>query len=525
MKDNKICNTALYCRLSLDDGSVGESGSIQTQKIILEEYAKMHGFKIYDVYVDDGYSGLNFNRPGFQRMIQDIQGGKVNLVITKDLSRLGRNYIETGYYTEHYFKDVGVRYIAINDGIDTINDNNDIAPFKNILNDMYSKDLSRKVKAAKRSRNQKGLYTAAQVPYGYKKDSLDNNHLIVDEEIRPIIKLIYRLALEGHGCPKIASILTEKGIYTPGYYKRIKGDIRFARFKNKGWTYVTVRKILGDVVYLGHIESNKYEVINYKTKKCVPVPKERHLIVKNTHEAIISQSDFDAVQSMIASRTHPWVHNHENLFKGIIYCAHCGNRMALVYQKRKYGTVSHTYKCTTYMRNKDYCPRPNTLLHRQIKSIVEQELRDLTKNINREEFLTKLLERKKKESSNVDIESKISKLEIRKDKLYQLTKKVYDDALNEIIDSETSSKMIKEYQEEQKKITSEIETLKNLKQEEESTIENYKLLKEKVNEFLEFKELNSLIVHSLISRIEVGYRDNPRTIKIYYKFIDDSISN
>ena len=211
MKDNKIYNTALYCRLSLDDGSVGESGSIQTQKIILEEYAKTHGFKIYDVYVDDGYSGLNFNRPGFQRVIQDIQGGKINLVITKDLSRLGRNYIETGYYTELYFKDVGVRYIAINDGIDTINDNNDIAPFKNILNDMYSKDLSRKVKAAKRSRNQKGLYTAAQVPYGYKKDPLDNNHLIVDEEIRPIIKLIYRLALEGHGCPKIASVLTEKG--------------------------------------------------------------------------------------------------------------------------------------------------------------------------------------------------------------------------------------------------------------------------------------------------------------------------
>jgi len=493
LKENKIYNTTLYCRLSLDDGNVGDSGSIQTQKIILEEYAKSHGFKIYEIYVDDGYSGLNFNRPGFQKMLQDIENGKINLVITKDLSRLGRDYIMTGYYTENYFKDNRVRYIAINDGIDTINDNNDIAPFKNILNDMYAKDLSRKVKAAKRSRNQRGLYTAAQVPYGYKKDSLDNNHLIVDEEVRPVIKLIYKLALQGYGCPKIARILTEKGIYTPGYYKRIKGDVRFASFKNKGWTYVTIRKILGDVVYLGHIESNKYEVINYKTKKCVPVPKERHLIVKNTHEAIISQDDFDSVQSMIASRTHPWLHDHENLFKGIIHCAYCGNRMALVHQKRPYGNVSHTYKCTTYMRNKEQCPRPNTLLHRQIKEI--------------------------------DIETKISKLEIRKDKLYQLTKKIYNDALNEIIDSDTSSKMIKEYQEEQKKIVSEIETLKNLQKEEDSTIENYKLLKEKVNEFLEFKELNSLIVHSLISRIEVGYRDNPRTIKIYYKFINDSISN
>ena len=228
---------------------------------------------------------------------------------------------------------------------------------------------------------------------------------------------------------------------------------------------------------------------------------------------------------MIQARTHPWVHTHENLFKGIIHCAHCGNRMALVHQKRPYGTVSHTYKCTTYMRNKDYCPRPNTLLHRQIKEIVEQDIRELMSKINKEEFFNELLKRRKQNKKEIDIESKISKLEIRKDKLYQLTKKVYDDAINEIIDSDTSSKMIKEYQEEQKKIVNEIETLKNLQKEEESAIENYKLLKEKVNEFLEFKEIDSLMIHSLISRIEVGYRDNPRTIKIYYKFIDDSISN
>ena len=177
MKENKIYNPALYCRLSLDDGNVGDSGSIQTQKIILEEYAKSHGFKIYEIYVDDGYSGLNFNRPGFQRMLQDIESGKVNVVITKDLSRLGRDYIMTGYYTENYFKDNAVRYIAIND-------NNDIAPFKNILNDMYAKDLSRKVKSAKRQRALNGLFISAQVPYEYMKELTNKNNLVVNVKCR-----------------------------------------------------------------------------------------------------------------------------------------------------------------------------------------------------------------------------------------------------------------------------------------------------------------------------------------------------
>ena len=172
---NKI--TALLCKLSRDDGNVGDSGSIQTQKIILEEYAKSHGFKIYQIYVDDGYSGLNFNRPGFQRMLQDIESGKVNVVITKDLSRLGRDYIMTGYYTENYFKDNAVRYIAIND-------NNDIAPFKNILNDMYAKDLSRKVKSAKRQRALNGLFISAQVPYEYMKELTNKNNLVVNVKCR-----------------------------------------------------------------------------------------------------------------------------------------------------------------------------------------------------------------------------------------------------------------------------------------------------------------------------------------------------
>ena len=188
-----VCDyrVGLYCRLSVDDGSVGESGSIQTQKMILEKYCSDNKFKIVDVYIDDGFSGLNFNRPSFQKMLHDIDDKKINLVITKDLSRLGRDYIQTGYYTEVYFASKGVRYIAVNDNIDTLYDNNDIAPFKNILNDMYAKDLSRKVKAAKKQRAMNGLFISAQTPYGYKKDPNDKNHLVIDEEASIIVKKEY----------------------------------------------------------------------------------------------------------------------------------------------------------------------------------------------------------------------------------------------------------------------------------------------------------------------------------------------
>ncbi len=193
MKQKELHKTAIYCRLSLDDGSVGDSSSIQTQKMLLEKYSKDNGYEIYDYYIDDGYSGLNYNRPNFQRMLQDIENGKIDLVITKDLSRLGRDYIMTGYYTEIYFNEKGVRYIAVNDNIDTINDNNDIAPFKNILNDMYAKDISRKVKSAKRQRALNGLFISAQTPFGYIKNPNNKNHLIVDEEAKEIVVKIYKL--------------------------------------------------------------------------------------------------------------------------------------------------------------------------------------------------------------------------------------------------------------------------------------------------------------------------------------------
>ena len=272
--------------------------------MMLEEYTLEHGFTIYDYYIDDGYSGLSFERPAFKKMMQDINDGKVNLVITKDLSRLGRNHIQTSYFIEIFFPDNNIRYIAVNDNVDTLYDNNDIAPFKNILNDMYAKDTSRKVKTAKRLLMQKGLYMAAQPPYGYKKDPNDKNHLVIDEEAAKVVRLIFDLALTNVGVVKITRELNKRGIMSPSIYKANNGDSRFTKltstrrqmFKNyniESWNTNTVGSILRDVVYVGDMENHKYEVKNYKTKKCTKVPKEEH---------IIARSDFEHVQELIKHR-------------------------------------------------------------------------------------------------------------------------------------------------------------------------------------------------------------------------------
>ena len=386
LESNCTYKAGLYCRLSSDDGLTQDSSSILKHKMMLEKYCKENDLVVSDVYMDDGYSGLNYNRPSFNRLINDIESKKVNLVITKDLSRLGIDYIQTGYYTEVYFVSKGVRYIAINDNIDTLKDNNDIAPFKNILNDMYVKDLSRKVKSAKRERAYKGYFIAAQAPFGYKKDPDNNNKLIIDEEAAEIVREIFRLTLLGKGKIYIAKEFTKRKIITPAAYKLRNGDKRFERFKElKGkyfeykWNYTTIQNILKNIVYVGDMENGKYEVQNYKTKKRVRVPQEKHIIVRNTHEPIIDREDFELVQKLITSRHSEPVHNHENLFKGLIVCSQCGKRMILAVKKRSEEKKEIIYKCMHHYKDKDECPKHNQIHYDKLYNIIENKLKLLYK--------------------------------------------------------------------------------------------------------------------------------------------------
>ena len=289
----KIYKVGMYTRLSKEDGNEGESASIDTQRAIIKDFIQKKGWQLTKEYVDDGYSGTNFNRPDFLRMKRDIENKVINCVITKDLSRLGRNYIDCGYYMEMYFPQHDIRYIAINDGVDTLNNTGmDITPFKNILNEMYAQDISKKIKSAINIRFKEGNFKGAYAPYGYLKDPNNRNHLIVNEELRPIIRKIFDLALEGNGVRKIQRYLMDNKVFKPAYYQFLQGNKGFEKQAKTGmynWTENSVRQILRSATYCGDLVGYKRVAISFKNKKRKSKKPSEWQVIEGTHEGIITR--------------------------------------------------------------------------------------------------------------------------------------------------------------------------------------------------------------------------------------------
>ncbi len=346
--------TALYCRLSSDDDLQGESNSITNQKAILEKYAGEHGFANIKYYVDDGFSGTNFNRPGFREMIDDVETGKIGIVITKDLSRLGRNYLLTGQYIEMIFPEYNVRYIAINDGVDTIRSENEMMILKNVFNDWYACDTSKKVRSVMQAKGKSGKPLASNTPYGYKKSADDKNKWIIDEETAPIVQRIFRLCIEGLGPSKIAGILSNEGVLIPtAYIQSKKAGKRKFKYPTR-WGSETVVGILERQEYLGCTVNFKTHVKSYSSKKRVDNPKDDWLIIPNTHEPIVSQHDFDIVQEIRRNRRRPQKHGEINLFSGLVFCADCGSPMYLCRSVSLSESQEHL-KCSANSKDKNEC--------------------------------------------------------------------------------------------------------------------------------------------------------------------------
>lgn len=388
MKEKTEYVVGIYCRLSKDDEQSGESVSIGTQRSILKEYCLQQGYTIYKVYIDDGYSGLNFNRPGFKELLKDVERGAVNMVITKDLSRLGRDYIMTGYYSEIFFQTKGVRYIALADDVDSLKGTNEIAPFKNILNEMYARDVSKKVKNAKRQRAKQGLFIGSQAPYGYQKDPNNKNQLIIDPEAAEVVSQIFSLALDGLGSVAIASELEKQKIPTPAVYKYQHGDQRFARYSSiqngdyYSWRSATISQILTNRVYTGELVSLKTETQNCKTKQRSVVPEDHRIVILNAHDAIISGAIFDRVQLIRSQHRCPAKLNRENIFRGKLFCECCGHPLTIS-KKQLSDREADIYVCMYHYSRPDMCPKPHQVYHDILYTYVLQQIQYLARSMKR----------------------------------------------------------------------------------------------------------------------------------------------
>ena len=388
MQEQKTYIAGLYLRLSKDDETQGESVSIGTQRAILTDYCCSHQYQIYKEYIDDGYSGLNFDRPGFRELLQDVERGDINLVITKDLSRLGRYYIMTGYYSEIFFQTKGIRYIALADDVDSLKGHNEIAPFKNILNDMYARDISKKVKNAKHQRAKQGLFIASQAPYGYQKDPDISNHLIPDPEAAEAVKLIFSLCAQGLGNVAIAAELKNRRILTPSAYRYFRGDRKFARYpaiaeeKYYDWCPWTIGGMLKNRVYLGELISLKTEVISCKTKQRIPVPPERQIVTPNAHEALIAPELFE--QAQLPRTDHVCFANtrRANLFRGKLFCECCGHPLAISKKQLKERTAD-IYLCMYHYNHPEKCPKTHRVYHDMLYPYVLQQIQTFAKSMKR----------------------------------------------------------------------------------------------------------------------------------------------
>ena len=343
-------HVALYIRLSKEDENEGPSESVTNQKSLLHEFVTQHHLSVYDTYIDDGWSGTSFDRPAFQRMIGDIESSKVNMVITKDLSRLGRDYIMTGHYMERYFPEKRVRYISLLDGIDTGVEStaNDITPFRAIMNDLYAKDISKKIKSVKRDKQRKGQFIGGKPMYGYKMHPTEKNKIVIDEAVAPVVQRMFAMALDGMSCRQIAATLNEEGIPTPATYCG-RNVTRHGPYTGL-WSSERISEMLQNETYLGNMVQGRTVKISYKSKKCLKQARDNWVVVEGTHEPLIDKEVFQKVQLLLASRRHTRSRTYDFLLKGMIFCHECGYPMAVINRPPASGGDRLYLICRTYQR-------------------------------------------------------------------------------------------------------------------------------------------------------------------------------
>ena len=523
--------TALYCRLSQEDMQAGESESIQNQKLILQKYADEHHFFNTRFFVDDGFSGVSFEREGLQSMLREVEAGNVATVITKDLSRLGRNYLKTGELIEIIFPEYEVRYIAINDGVDTAREDNEFTPLRNWFNEFYARDTSKKIRAVKQAKAQKGERVNGEVPYGYIADPNDRNHLIPDPETAHVVKQIFALYVGGARMCEIQDWLKENEILTVGELRyRRTGSTRHPRPQLNAWYNwpdKTIYDILTRKEYLGHTITGKTYKVSYKSKKTKKNPEEKQYFFPNTHEALIDEETFDLAQKRIATRNRPTKVDEIDMFSGLLFCGDCGYKMYLM-RGAKTLERKHAYTCGNY-RNRarnDFVCTTHYIRKSILSEIVLADLRRVLSYVKEHEqdFIQTANEYNAQSAKKAlaSQQKELDKAELRMKELNLLFRKLYEDnALGKLSDEQFAF-LTSGYDDEKKTLTRRITELTeqiNAANERNSDVKRFVAL---VRKYTEINELTYENVHEFIDRIlihELDRENNTRKIEIFYSFV------
>ena len=520
--------TALYCRLSRDDELSGDSNSIVHQKEILSAYAEKCGLGNTRFYVDDGYSGTNFNRPDFLRMMDDVNNGLVGTIIVKDMSRFGRDYIMVGYYTEIMLPQMDIRFIAVNDNVDSENQaDNDFTPFRNIINEWYAKDTSKKIRSVLKAKGNSGKHLSVIPPFGYKKDPNDKEKWIIDEDAAQIVKKIFRMYLDGNTMGGIARKLTEEGIETPKLYAENRGIKHYkAATYPEIWSRISVEYILSNYEYTGSTVNFKTKRKSFKNKKQWIQSKEDWAIFEGTQEAIIDKETFETVQKMRGTKRAYTKFNEVNIFSGLLYCADCGGKMTI--RRRKEDRRKDAFICSTYRKKKKNLCTEHAIKVNALEQIVLADIRKVCAYVRQyeEEFVEDFRQCSRKESARLQSSARneLKKTENRLTEIEKIIVKLYEEKVCGSMPEERFELLAKNYETEQAGLKDKAVKLRTGLETAEETANSIAKFILLVRSYTEVAELTPEILNSFIDKIYIGKPERidgqrVQEVKIVYKLV------
>ena len=516
-------HAALYIRLSKEDESEGPSQSVQNQESLLREFVQQHRLSVYDTYIDDGWSGTNFDRPAFQRMIADIEAKKVNMVITKDLSRLGRDYILTGHYMERYFPEHRVRYISLLDGIDTGVDStaNDITPFRAIMNDMYAKDISKKIKSVKRDKQRKGQFIGGKPVYGYKMHPTEKNKIVIDEEVAPIVRRIFALALSGMSCRNIATLLNQEGVPTPATYAGLP-VARPGPYTGL-WSSERISDMLQNETYIGNMVQGRSVKISYKSKKCLKQDPANWVVVEGTHEPLVDLETFQKVRMLINSRKYTRSRTYDFLLKGLIFCHECGYPLAVLNRKNARGEDVLYFVCRTYQRfTKAGVCTCHSIKEKTVTDAVIAKVREVCQAyLNPGELLPAAQEAVENARKRSGLEAELQTLQSKIDSFTANLDRMYTDRLSGLLPEADFQRIFGRIKLEREQLE---EKRQELELRQKSPVRSEDRARELVQRFIETAGESRELLVSLIERVELT-ADKEIIIKFRFAQLDKTAEN